>query len=254
MDLPLFFRVLLRFKWLVLAGVFVATALAFLSVFRIDTEKGFTVEYRQNEQWVSVATVLVTEPDFPLGRAVFQQDVPPKNSEEPGAYTPEFAPSSRFIELANVYAELVTGDAVRRLILEDGPLPGAVQAVPLVASNGSDAALPMVAVRGLSTTPEKAVVVAQRASAAFQEYLEAEQGRGGIPAEQRVVLSEVRHPSLATTVMLEGRSKTIPIVVFLTVMLAFVGLAFILENLRPREKPVSVTAEVVHTVRARSSG
>ena len=68
------------------------------------------------------------------------------------------------------------------------------------------------------------------------------------------MLSEVRHPSLATTVMLEGRSKTIPIVVFLTVMLAFVGLAFILENLRPREKPVSVTAEVVHTVRARSSG
>ena len=155
MDLPLFFRVLWRFRWLVLAGLFVATALAFLSVFRIDTENGFTVEYRQNEKWVSVATVLVTEPDFPLGRAVFQQDVPPKNSDEPGAFTPEFAPSSRFIELANVYAELVTGDAVRQLILEDGPLPGAVQAVPLVASNGSDAALPMVAVRGLATTPER---------------------------------------------------------------------------------------------------
>ncbi len=140
------------------------------------------------------------------------------------------------------------------MILEDGPLPGVVQAVPLVATNGSDAALPMVAVRGLSTSPEKAVVVAQRASAAFQEYLEAEQGRGGIPSEQRVVLNEVRHPSLATAVLLEGRSKTIPIVVFLTVMLAFVGLAFILENLRPREKPVAISAEVVHTVRARSSG
>ena len=69
MDLPLFFRVLWRFKWLVFLGVFVATALAFLSVFRIDTENGFAVEYRQNEQWVSVATVLVTEADFPLGRA-----------------------------------------------------------------------------------------------------------------------------------------------------------------------------------------
>ncbi len=201
---------------------------------------------------MSVATVLVTEPDFPLGRAVFPQDVPPANSDEPGQYTPRFAPSSRFIELANVYAELATGDAVRQLILKDGPLPGAVQALPLVASNGSDASLPMVAVRGLASTPEAAVTVAQRASAAFQEYLQAEQVRGSIPTEQRVVLKEVKHPSLATTAMLEGRSKTVPIVVFLTVMLAFVGLAFILENLRPVSKPVA--AEVVHTVRARSSG
>ncbi len=182
MDLPLFSRVLWRFKWLVVLGVVVATALAFLSVFRIDTENGFGVEYRQNEQWVSVATVLVTEGDFPLGRAALQQDVPPANSDEPGKYTPQFAPSSRFIELANVYAELVTGDAVRQLILEDGPLPGVIQAVPLVAANGSDAALPMVAVRGLSTSPEKAVVVAQRASAAFQKYLETEQASWRHPA------------------------------------------------------------------------
>lgn len=252
MDLPLFFRVLWRFWWLVLIGVLIAITLAILSVFRIDTTDGYTLEYRQSEKWVSVATVLVTEPDFPLGRSSLQQDVPPTSSDEPGQFTPQFAPSSRFIELANVYAELVTGDAVRQVILEDGPLPGAIQAVPLVAANGSDAPLPMVAVRGLAATPEAAVTVAQRASTAFQEYLEAEQGRGGIPAEQRVVLNEVRHPSVATTVMLEGRSKTVPIVVFLTVMLAFVGLAFILENLRPRVKPVS--AEVVHTVRARSSG
>ncbi len=77
MDLPLFFGVLWRFRWLVFLGVFVAAALAFLSVFRIDTENGFAVEYRQSEQWVSVATVLVTEGDFPLGRAALQQDVPP---------------------------------------------------------------------------------------------------------------------------------------------------------------------------------
>ncbi len=251
MDLHLFFRVIWRFKFLVIAGLLVAGVLATLSVFRIDLQDGYKLEYRQSEKWMSVATVLVTEPDFPLGRAVFEQDVPPVSSNQPRNYTPKFAPSSRFVELANVYAELVTGDAVRQVILKDGPLPGAIQAVPLVATNGSDAPLPMVSVRGIASTPKAAVVVAQRASAAFQEYLEAEQQRGAIPAEQRVLLLEVRHPAVQTALKVEGRSTTIPIVVFLTVMLAFVGLSFILENVRPRVRPV--TAEV-RPVRARRSG
>jgi hypothetical protein len=259
MDLHLYLRVLWRFWPLVLVGILVAAALAFLSVYRVDlgAAPSLEYEYRQNEKWVSVATILVTEPNFPLGRSVFEQDVPPASSDEPKKYTPKFAPSSRFIELANIYAELVTSDDVRRLVLEDGRLPGVVQAVPLVATNGSDAPLPMVAVRGLAATPENAVTVAQRASDAFRRYLEAEQDRGDIPADQRVVLTEVRHPSVLTTVKVEGRSKTVPIVVFLTVMLAVVGLAFILENLRPRVRPVAIevhSAPAATPVRARSSG
>jgi len=123
-------------------------------------------------------------------------------------------------------------------MLRQGPLHGLVEAVPLVSTNGSDASLPLLSVRGIATSPEGAVVVAQRASNAFQEFLDTEQDRRAIPAEQRVVLTEVRHPTLGTTVLLEGRTKTLPIVVFLTVMLAVIGLAFILENIRPRVRPV----------------
>ena len=253
MDLHLYLRVLWRFRLLVAAGVLLAAALAVLSVYRIDFDVGPSLEYRQKEKWVSVATVLVTEPDFPLGRAVFSEDVPPLSTDKPKKFTPEFAPSSRFIELANIYAELVTSDDVRRVILKDGRLPGVVQAIPVVATNGSDASLPMVAVRGLASTPENAVKVAQRASAGFRQYLKAEQDRGGIPGDQRVVLTEVRHPSASTTVLLEGRSKTVPIVVFLTFMLAVVGLAFILENVRPRVRAVAA-APAATPVRARSSG
>jgi hypothetical protein len=259
MDLNLYLRVIWRFWRLVLIGLIVATVLAVLSVYRVDTTDGYWLEHRQKEKWVSVATVLVTEPDFPLGRAVFEQDVPPLSSGKTQKFTPEFAPSSRFIELANVYAELVTSDAVRKLILKDGRLPGVVKAVPLMATNGSDASLPlpMVGVQGIGSTPENAVTVARRASDAFRRYLRAEQDRGAIPVDQRVVLTEVRHPSLATTVLLEGRPKTVPIVVFLTVMLAVVGLAFILENLRPRVRAVPVdvhSAPAATPVRARSSG
>ena len=187
---------------------------------------------------MSVATLLVTEPDFPLGRSVFEQEVPPVGSDQPQTYTPKFAPSSRFIELANIYAELVTGDDVRELMLRGRADPRRRRGH---SARGDErlgcARFRCSAIRGLASTPEGAISVAQRANDAFRRSSSTEQDRGGIPADQRVVLTEVRQPSPATTVLLEGRSKTVPIVVFLTVMLAVVGLAFILENLRPARPP-----------------
>jgi hypothetical protein len=236
MDLHLYVRVLWRFRILVLAGLVLALVLTFFSIAKLDAGSTPPVKYRENEKWVSVATLLVTESGFPLGRSVFEEEVPPVSTDKPQKVTPKFAPSGRFIELANTYALLVTGDAVREIMLRDGPVRGGIEAVPLVSS--SDASLPLVAIRGIATSPEGAVVVAQRATAAFQEFLDTEQDRRSIPAEQRVVLTEVQHPSAETTVLLEGRSKTLPIVIFLTVMLAVVGLAFVLENLRPRVRPV----------------
>jgi len=258
MDLQLYIRVLWRFRFLVLGGLILASALAFASIARIDPAHGAPyVKFRGSEKWASVSTLLVTEPDFPLGRSVFPEEVPPVSSDRPQTYAPKFAPSTRFVELANTYAEFVTGDAVREIMLRDGPIRGVVEATPLVASNNSDAPLPMIAIRGIAKTPKGASVVAQRATDAFELFLETQQDRRAIPPEQRAVLSQVREPSPATTVLLKGRSKTLPIVVFLTVMLAAIGLAFILENLRPRVRPVvDITGTQVtpSAVRARRSG
>ena len=258
MDLQLYIRVLWRFRFLVLGGLILAFLLAFASIARIDFGGGTpSVKYRESEKWVSVGTLLVTEKDFPLGRSVFEEEVPPVGIDRPQTYTPNFAPSTRFIDLANTYAELVTGDAVREIMLRDGPIRGIVEATPLVATNGSDAPLPMVSIRGLASTPEGAMLVAQRANKAFAAFLNIQQNRGGIPSSERAVLTQVRQPSPATTVMLEGRSKTVPIVVFLTVMLAVIGLAFILENLRPRVRPVADVTdrqEAPRPVRRRRSG
>jgi capsular polysaccharide biosynthesis protein len=257
MDLQLYIRVIWRFRFLVLGGVILALLLAFASIARFSFDGGPSVTFREKEKWVSVGTLLVTEPDFPIGRSVFEEEVPPVGTDRPQTYTPKFAPSTRFIDLANTYAELVTSDAVREIMLRDGPLRGLVEATPLVATNGSDAPLPMISIRGLAASPEAAMLVAQRANKAFQEYLNNQQDRGGVPTSQRAVLTQVRQPSPATTVMLEGRSKTVPIVVFLTVMLAVIGLAFILENLRPRVRPVADVSdrqEAPRPVRRRRSG
>jgi hypothetical protein len=54
------------------------------------------------------------------------------------------------------------------------------------------------------------------------------------------VLSRPKAP-----VLFEGRSLTVPIVVFMTAMIATLGLAFVLENLRPRIRSISETTDVV---------
>ena len=52
----------------------------------------------------------------------------------------------------------------------------------------------------------------------------------------------------------EGRRETLPVVVFLSVMMAVFGLAFVLENLRPRSSPAEeVLAEPVLTSARRSA-
>ncbi len=38
--------------------------------------------------------------------------------------------------------------------------------------------------------------------------------------------------------LLKGRPKTLPVVIFLTILLGVGGLAFVLENVRPRKHPL----------------
>ena len=60
-----------------------------------------------------------------------------------------------------------------------------------------------------------------------------------------MVLAVVNEPKLGRgrTELLSGRSMTMPIVIFFVVLFASIGLAFILENLRPRVPSVSVAAD-----------
>jgi hypothetical protein len=244
-DLQLYFRVLWRFRLLAILGFLLASLLAVLAVVRVDTTGGSVkLQYREAEQWVSRSTVLVTERKFPLGRSVFEETIQPTSTDRPTTYAPEFAPPSRFTELANIYAELAMSDAVRQLMLRDGPIRGGIQAVALKATNGSDAPLPMLSIGGLSTTPEEAMRVANRGTSALREYIEAQQRANGIPEQQRVVLTVVNEPQFGRTELLSGRSMTMPLVIFMVAMFGTFGLAFLLENLRPRVRPTAVEAQL----------
>jgi hypothetical protein len=221
MDLALYYRVLRRWWGIVLVGLVLAVGLAFLSFVRVDpsTKK---IAYRGTETWVSYTRLLVTEQGFPWG--------------DLGHFSPEnrpYADPSRFASLAVLYSQFATGDEVHALVRKTGPLNGTIEAAPVKASKESFSdTLPIISIAALSPTPKAAESLALREANALKQYIELGQQESGIKPEKRVELTLVNRPSPAT--LFAARSKTPPIVVFLSILIATIGLCFVLENTRPR--------------------
>ena len=234
MDLGLFFRVLWRFRLVVALGFVMALTLATLSLARVDFRGGApTLAYRQAEQWQSYTTLIISPRGFPWGRSVFSLDFDP----------------ARYATLATIYANLAQSDAVKRIMARDWNVrQGAILAQPVLANQNNSSAppLPLMTIAATTSSAPRSVAVAERATAAFLDFLRLEQSSNGIPKNKRVEVAEIKHAT--TPVLLKGRSKTTPIAVFLAVMIVFVGLAFMLENLRPRVHAVSEDSTDDHIV------
>lgn len=231
MDLQLILRVLWRFKIIVGAGLALAIALATLSYVHVSLSSPH-FKYRQAEQWESLSTLFVTSQGFPWGE--IGVDPPPVGDGEKPLSAQDIGPDpGHLVSLAALYVQLATSDPVIQLMERDGPLDGELQAFPVASGqNGDGQELPMVTMSALAETPEKARKLAGRHADAFVRYLEREQQSARIPEGERVVVDVVRRPQEPT--LLEARKKTRPAVVFVAVMIAVFGLAFALENLRPR--------------------
>jgi hypothetical protein len=227
MDLRLYLRVIWRFRIIVAIGLALAVVLAVLSFVRISVSDGFKVSYRQSEDWQAATTYLVSGSGFAVGGV---------NS----------AGSSRspvvLASLSAFYAQMAMSDDVRRLILESGPINGVVSAAPAVDNlTAIRAPLPLFTIFGDASTPGEALSLARRAGRAFKAYVARQQEVNGIAPSQRIVFPVVNAPKEAALV--GPRKKTLPVVIFLTILTATIGLAFILENLRPRVRPISTLEE-----------
>jgi hypothetical protein len=242
MDLQLYARVLWRFKVIVLLGVVLALTLALLSTVSVG-RSGAT--YRSPELWSSTMRLLVTQSGFPEGRLYAQE--PPKPGEDPATMPPASSrlgipvvDPGRFNNLAILYAELAASDAVRQLMRRQGPVRGQIVATAL-RDEQSGTLLPLIDLGAISTSPRNAIVLAMRASNALSTFLEAQQRANNVPEADRVIVQAVVQPKGAR--LFQPRSKTMPIVVFLVVMFAVVGLAFLLESIRPRAREVGAPGE-----------
>jgi hypothetical protein len=232
-DFGLYIRVLWRFRLLVLAGVVLALTLALLSTVKVGRD-GIT--YRDHELWSSTVRVLVTQSGFPEGRLYAQEPTEP--GETPGETAAKLGPITdpgRFNNLAILYAELATSDPVRRVIRRGGPVNGKIIATAL-RDEQTGTLLPLIDIAAISISPQAAAELAVRGAGGLNTFLNEQQRANDVPPEDRVVVQTIVMPRGA--LIFQPRSKTMPIVVFLVVMLAILGLAFILENLRPRVREV----------------
>jgi hypothetical protein len=230
-DFQLYAHVLWRFRMIVTAGLVLALALALLSMVRVS---GNGISYRDSELWSSTMRLLVTQSGFPEGRLYGQEliapgqapDAPRQNTDPKG---PVVDPA-RFNSLAILYAELASSDPVRRVMMRNGPFRGKI-----VATAGRDelsgTLLPLIDLAAISTSPRAAVLLTLRAADALNTFLQEQQRANDVPAADRVVVQSIVRPQAAQ--LFQPRSKTMPIVVFLVVMLGVLGLVFLLDNLRP---------------------
>lgn len=230
MDLQLYVRVLWRFRRVVVVGFVLAVGLSFLSYYKIELAGGSpNVTHRESEVWRSDGTLFVTQPGFPWGRiAIFEELPSTEDTERPK--TPTFGNPDRFTDLATLYSYLAQSDAVRQIMAEEAPVNGEIMAEPITSSEGDG--LPLVGITAMASSAEGAVELAGRQIEAFTRYIDLEQARSDIPKDARVVIEQVEQPRAAALEV--PRKKTGPIAIFLAAMMATLGVAFVLENLRPR--------------------
>jgi hypothetical protein len=220
MDLQLYLRVLWRFRLLVVVGFLLAFALAFLSFVNVTFRDGKpSFSYRETRLWESRAVVWVTRESFEAGRATLSEG---ETADLSGR--------------AALYATLAQSDAVRETMRDEGPINGALE-VSASYDSKRRSSLPFIVISAFAASPATAQSLAGRQMDALIQFIENQQAADRIPPSQRVVFEVLKRPTPAALVV--DRSLTRPMVIFLTVMIAVLGLAFILENLRPRVRPVA---------------
>lgn len=240
MDLQLFARVLWRFRFVVLIGLGAAVAAAFLLFVRVELDETGepTLIYREAEQWAATTTLLVTQRGFPWGRSILDtsgDDVAETTvAPDPAKASQQFADSTRFSTLALLYARLATSAAVLDLMLRDGPVAGEIEASPVMLAESSSLTLPLVELTATAETPALALGLSRRATRAFETFLSDRQAANAIPPSERVIVTVVDRPAEAE--LARPRPLTLPLVVFLGVLLATLGLVFALENLWPQAR------------------
>jgi hypothetical protein len=237
MSIELYARVLWRFRVLVLGGLLVAILLSAMAVFKLPS-----FEYRQSETWQSTATLLITQEGFPEGRTTLPGVGAPaaaapdeEEAEEAGGDRPDrvFAEPGRLASLALLYAQLANGDPVQQAVMSEagkrGVTPGAVTVIAL--QEPGIGPLPLLSFQGTAASAPDAKATTAAAVDAFQRWVQRSQAGADILPRDRITLSALEQPGPAVVTV--PRKKTMPVMIFLTVMLVTVGLAFVLENLRP---------------------
>jgi hypothetical protein len=236
MDLPLYFRVLWRFRLVVLPGFLVAISLAVLAYGKVSFAHGFEITPRRTPVYHADGLLLLTQKGFPWGSSQ-QQYIPGDPAK--GMPPVPVGDLSRMSGIALIYSELADSDAVKaRALLKPTRTEKVVTSPYAPAGSPPGTVLPMVALSAEAATKPRAAALVDSRIEAFRRYVDNLQAKADTSEKKRILVQVLRHGDPKTAVIISGAKKTLPIVVFLAVMIAVTGLAFMLENMRPRVRPV----------------
>ena len=226
MNLTVTARAIWRFKWISLGGFVLACLLAVFATARVSFAGGVPkLSYRTPVIYTAATKNFVTQAGFPWGRTTL-----PSSPTASGGSSSIYADPSRLVMLAGVYATLANGAGIQQRLVH--PAEGEALIARPEVDPQTGAALPLIDLISLAPSPQRAVAIATQASSMLERSVEAQQKDAGIPTTQRVLLQNLQQPYRVT--IASGRKKTVPIVVFMTVLLAAIGLILALENIRPR--------------------
>ena len=180
------------------------------SYVKVDPFGSPHIQNRQQAFWGSSVTLQVTQPGFPEGRAS----------------TSVSTDDGRLTGLAQLYPRLVNGDAVRKRMRK--PIYGALGAQTLLTPQGDP--LPLFRMSAVSRSGATSIARVRDQARAFAAFIAANQAAGKVPAGQRVELRVIAGPTHAYVV--SPPSKTVPVLVFLSMLTATFALVVVLENRR----------------------
>lgn len=244
MDLPLYARVLWRHRPIVGAGLALAVVLAALAYGSPSLVNGRpTLVPRGSERWQSAPVLLITQAGFPYGRAVPQYTSPDPKSGLPPV---QLGDQGRFAGLATIYSQLANSDAVQLRLRPDLPPHATVTATPSVDESG--APLPLISLAATAGSAAEVTHLAQRATTVFRRFVAAQQTQAQIPQGERVELQVL--DSGKTPKLIQARGKTLPVLVFLALVIATIALTFMLENASRRASGPEVVPLTVAPQRA----
>ena len=241
-------RSLLRFWWVILIGI-AAGVLVAVVVYDRESGKKYTGTTRLFVNAPSAPYLRTQEtqtlqqaPKTKVVRTKVRGGSSPTVTLKPVAQAPSVtsaAPDTQtLVNAANLYPLLIESDQIARLRESlYGVTPGKLTANALNASTNTygvyhPSPLPIIEVEATSHSRANADKLAQDTVLTFGKWITARQKEAGVPASQRIAVQELQEPVLTST---GGPSKGLPLFIGALIVLAFCGLAVLLDRSRHSE-------------------
>lgn len=219
----------MRYWWVVVAGA-VAAVCVFLLVLQVKEDP-----YR----YTASSQILVTSPEAPYFRFSITKEGAQQTAGGSTEIVTDTGPpdTNTLVQAANLYPLLIASDLVAAERIEQyGTTPGTVEAKAVYAvqsaSRFNASSVPVIELSATSRSPEDAVKLADDTASAFGTWITKQQQDAGVKEAQRILIE----PISAARVVAQtgGPSYAIPILLGVAVLLAFCGLAVLLDSMSRR--------------------